>query len=100
MEKQEQELSAKLSFTEIMVPFPIVLDIIANLISEVKNAVTESQDKHLEVSATSTLLKVQEALCNFIIKTAEEGTTGNTVQVLPEVVKALVELSKITHLQK
>ena len=46
MEKQEQKLSEKLSSTEIMVPFPVVLDIIANMISEVKNAVTESQDKH------------------------------------------------------
>jgi hypothetical protein len=46
------------------------------------------------------LLEVQEALCQFIINTVNTKTSGNEVQALPEVVKALIELSKFIRTQK
>jgi ABC-type transporter Mla MlaB component len=46
------------------------------------------------------LKEVQEALCDFIIRITKEGVSSNTVQVLPETVKALAELNKITRLMK
>lgn len=43
------------------------------------------------------LLEVQEALSQFIIDTAKTKTPGNAVQVLPEAVKVLIDLTKITQ---
>lgn len=48
----------------------------------------------------SELTKVQEALCQFIVDVTKEKGPGNALQVLPETVKALVELSKITQTQR
>jgi hypothetical protein len=46
------------------------------------------------------LEKVQKSLCDFIIEAAKEGTSSSTVQVLPEAVKSLVELSRFIIIQK
>ena len=41
------------------------------------------------------LIEVQEALCEFIIKSAKGKISSDTVQVLPETVKALIELNGV-----
>ncbi|MDR7867795.1 MAG: hypothetical protein RIN56_13355 [Sporomusaceae bacterium] len=46
------------------------------------------------------LFDVHDALCQFIIKATEEETPSSVVQTLPEVVRALVELSVVIRTQK
>lgn len=43
------------------------------------------------------LLEVQEALSQFVIDIAKQRMPGNAVQILPEVVKAFVELVKLNQ---
>jgi hypothetical protein len=45
------------------------------------------------------LIAVQEALCAFVINASKETAPVSTVQVLPEAVKALVELSEFLQVQ-
>jgi hypothetical protein len=48
------------------------------------------------------LVEVRKALCQFVIDVVngKEKIPGNTLQVLPEITKALIELSKFINLQQ
>ena len=48
---------------------------------------------------TNSLEKVKEALVQFIIRTSEKEAPDYAVQALPEVVKALIELTVITRVR-
>ena len=41
------------------------------------------------------LIEVEEALCEFIIKSAKGKISSDAVQALPETVKALIELNGV-----
>lgn len=46
------------------------------------------------------LKEVQESLSQFIIDASKKGAPSYAVQALPEAVKVLIELNKITRLER
>ena len=46
------------------------------------------------------LRDAQEALCEFVINASKGTAPASTVQVLPEAVKALIELSRFLQTQQ